>query len=100
MPPWPISSSTLNRPATTWPISGSRCGRVEVPKPRLGLRVGVTESGVPQNTHTFAVPGGSARAQRGQFAGAAGSLAAAMSSPGRRSLAQKACFYQPVKSLP
>src|SRR5437016_6010323 len=74
MPPWPTSSSSLKRPATTAPTSGSRLGQEENPKPRFGLRVGVTESGVPQKTQTLVVPAGRTRAHLGQVV-AAGSFA-------------------------
>src|ERR1041384_6270303 len=72
-----MSSSTLKRPATGWATSGARGPRG--PKPVAALFAGVTVSGVPQKTHTFAVPGGRARAQRGQVC-ADGSFAG-MASP-------------------
>src|SRR5207237_10077396 len=87
---------TLKGRERSWPTSGSRAGRG--PEPRVGLRVGVTVRGVPQKMQTFAAPGGSARAQRGQFAGAAISFPAAMPLPAREAWHRSGASTNPEKS--
>ncbi len=63
IPPWPMRSSTRNRPDTTVPTSGSATGGCEGRKPGS---VAPRTSGAPQYTHRRLAAAGRARWQRGQ----------------------------------